>query len=386
MRNVSIFCLLVSLLTFSQVKAIDIYGTIVLEDGSKVSGVIVTITGGEIGNWSTLSTEDGSFRFSALPHGAYSLSFEKRGFKTITGEDIEIQPEQAYQCAVNMQSGLIHVEITTAGKSNSSGRTIVSLNQATELTGIWKSNTGLTYEIIHRNNHFSWTVRGGDEKGEITIGPDQIHSEWHGSRSSGSASGIITERDIRGRPIQIKWSDGVIFNKVAKGEPSTILDYMLILSMKMISEQSQKDLIINSSILRSLEEMNSQLEKIQSNKIGNKIEKVIEKQKILDVLDGLQALAKVMIQLKQLCIGLSKMQMQQLAKIPQGFGFSIDDSKTIVEGIIGGFAGAGKIETNKAAIGLIHLMSKKDASDLILSLMTAVAKMKGYNNLFDAFS
>jgi len=67
---------MVSSLSFAQVKGGDIYGSLVLADGSKVPGVLVTITGDLIGKKTTISTDQGNFRFLALPPGAYDLKLE----------------------------------------------------------------------------------------------------------------------------------------------------------------------------------------------------------------------------------------------------------------------------------------------------------------------
>jgi hypothetical protein len=66
MRKVLFVLLAVAMLSvssFVQVKGGDICGSVVLADGSKVPGVLITLTGEKIGKLTTISDERGKFRW-----------------------------------------------------------------------------------------------------------------------------------------------------------------------------------------------------------------------------------------------------------------------------------------------------------------------------------
>ena len=67
-----------------------IYGSVVLGDGSKVPGVLVTITGNQIGRLTTISSEKGNFRFLGIPPGEYTIRGELEGFKTVIRKEVEV--------------------------------------------------------------------------------------------------------------------------------------------------------------------------------------------------------------------------------------------------------------------------------------------------------
>lgn len=103
-------------LSFAQVKGGDIYGTVVLADGSKIPGVLITATGDKIGKLTTISTERGNFRFLALPPGIYELKFELEGFKTIIRKEIEISLGQSVTLNVLMETTTLKEEVTVTEK------------------------------------------------------------------------------------------------------------------------------------------------------------------------------------------------------------------------------------------------------------------------------
>ncbi|MEN8154689.1 MAG: carboxypeptidase-like regulatory domain-containing protein, partial [Acidobacteriota bacterium] len=77
-------------LTFAQGASSDIYGTVVLPDGSAIPGVAVTLTGEVIGKKVAVTSEQGHFRFLKLPPGVVELKFELEGFKTVIQKAIRM--------------------------------------------------------------------------------------------------------------------------------------------------------------------------------------------------------------------------------------------------------------------------------------------------------
>lgn len=119
MRKVLVVLLaltMLPLLSFAQVRGGDIYGSVVLADGSKVPGVLITLTGDKIGKLTTISSEKGNFRFLALPPGMYELRCELEGFKTVIRKDIEISLGKNVTLNILMETTTLKEEITVSGR------------------------------------------------------------------------------------------------------------------------------------------------------------------------------------------------------------------------------------------------------------------------------
>ncbi|MDQ5986696.1 MAG: hypothetical protein CSYNP_02427 [Syntrophus sp. SKADARSKE-3] len=86
-------------------------------------------------------------------------------------------------------------------------------NPTLSLEGTWDSNIGLVYAITQNDNQFSWYVEKTRESGTGTITGTAIQASWSGSVSRGSATGSISRTDAAGMPTEIKWNNGVVFNR-----------------------------------------------------------------------------------------------------------------------------------------------------------------------------
>ncbi len=77
MRKLLVLLVAVAMLPVLSVAQVggDIYGTVVLADGSKIPGVMVTLTGNVTGKRTTISSEQGNFRFLAVPPGTVDVKF-----------------------------------------------------------------------------------------------------------------------------------------------------------------------------------------------------------------------------------------------------------------------------------------------------------------------
>jgi len=100
-----------SFLLFSQKATSDIYGTVMLPDGSAIPGVKVTLTGDIIGKTITSTSEHGKYRFLYLPPGKYELKFELEGFKTIIQKNIRLYVGKNITLNVPMETTTIKEEI-----------------------------------------------------------------------------------------------------------------------------------------------------------------------------------------------------------------------------------------------------------------------------------
>ena len=72
--------LILLLSSFSQTSASDIRGNLILEDGSALPGVLITLIGDVSGEKTIVTSNEGSFKFIGLQPGYYSLKFELEGF------------------------------------------------------------------------------------------------------------------------------------------------------------------------------------------------------------------------------------------------------------------------------------------------------------------
>jgi len=103
-------------LSYAQVRGGDIYGSVVLADGSKVPGVLLTLTGDKSGTLTTISSEKGNFRFLSLPPGMYELKCELEGFKTVIRKDIDVSLGKSVTLNILMETTTLKEEVTVSGR------------------------------------------------------------------------------------------------------------------------------------------------------------------------------------------------------------------------------------------------------------------------------
>jgi hypothetical protein len=121
MKKLGIFLvavLLVSPFVFSQSATGNIQGTVVLEDGSSIPGVLVTLTSNIMGTKKTITSVQGNFRFLQLQPGKYTVRCELEGFKVDTQTNIGVAIGQNVKVSVTLVPGELTEEIKIVGKSN----------------------------------------------------------------------------------------------------------------------------------------------------------------------------------------------------------------------------------------------------------------------------
>jgi len=138
MRKVLVALLAVAMLpvlSLAQVKGGDIYGSVVLADGSKVPGVMVTLKGDKIGSKTTISSDKGNFRFISLPPGVYELRFELEGFKTILRKNVEVALGKSITLNIMMETSTLKEEVTVSEKVGviDTRKTTVGVNVTKEM-------------------------------------------------------------------------------------------------------------------------------------------------------------------------------------------------------------------------------------------------------------
>ncbi|MCA1564018.1 MAG: carboxypeptidase-like regulatory domain-containing protein, partial [Acidobacteria bacterium] len=96
----------------------SISGQVADESGSVLPGVTVTATSpAQIGTLTTVTNEEGMYRFPAVPPGDYRLQFELTGFGTLVREAIRVT--LGFNSGVNVKLGVASLQetITVSGES-----------------------------------------------------------------------------------------------------------------------------------------------------------------------------------------------------------------------------------------------------------------------------
>ncbi len=126
---------LVTSVSMAQVSLADIYGTVVLPDGSAIPGVTVTLTGDVVGKMTGVTSEEGNFRFLKLSPGNYELKFELDGFKTVVRKGIRLFVGKNVTLTIPMETTTIKEEVivtATAGVVDTR-KTLVGMNVTKEM-------------------------------------------------------------------------------------------------------------------------------------------------------------------------------------------------------------------------------------------------------------
>jgi hypothetical protein len=96
-----------------------IEGKVVDERGGLLPGVTVSITSAALQTQSVdaVTDENGRFRFTALPRGAYNLTFTLAGFQTLARKDVSLDAGFVATLDIRMSVGQIEESITVTGAS-----------------------------------------------------------------------------------------------------------------------------------------------------------------------------------------------------------------------------------------------------------------------------
>ena len=93
-----------------------IMGTVLLEDGSTVPGVLIEATSPRmVGKTSTVSDENGTYKLLNLPPGVYTLTFTLQGLLTVVQKNVSLVAEQTVTLNVPMKMGEVTEQITVSG-------------------------------------------------------------------------------------------------------------------------------------------------------------------------------------------------------------------------------------------------------------------------------
>lgn len=152
---------------FAQEQTGEFLGTVSLEDGSVVPGVAVEAKGSNlVGSRTTVTDENGAYRFPALPPGVYTLTYSLEGFKTVVRKDLELQIGKNLKLDVTLEAGAIEENVVVEGKtplvdvrqsavsSNISKETFSKLPRGRNYDSVMNTTSGVNYEEGGNANGF----------------------------------------------------------------------------------------------------------------------------------------------------------------------------------------------------------------------------------------
>ncbi len=96
-----------------------LHGTILLEDGSAVPGVLVSLSSSNVSgaSKSSLTNEEGKYRFVGLTPGTYAVSASLEGFASAKQEGIKVHIGKTFTVDLTLTQGKITEEVIVLGKS-----------------------------------------------------------------------------------------------------------------------------------------------------------------------------------------------------------------------------------------------------------------------------
>ncbi len=95
----------------------NLYGTVALSDGSRVPGVTVTLANKGIDKMSTVTNEDGDFRFQNLAPDTYDVKFQLEGFKTAVTKGLRANPGEKVALNPQLKPSDIQEMVTVTGRA-----------------------------------------------------------------------------------------------------------------------------------------------------------------------------------------------------------------------------------------------------------------------------
>ena len=118
--SVGLFCLVAFLASagaaLAQRTTGSIIGRVTDDSGAVLPGVTVTIKGETIvGTQTSVSNDQGLYRFAALPPGTYTLTFSMSGFTTLNRPGLKIQVGGTAEENASLKVGAMAEELTVTG-------------------------------------------------------------------------------------------------------------------------------------------------------------------------------------------------------------------------------------------------------------------------------
>ncbi len=179
----------------AQEQSGEFIGTVMLEDGSVVPGVSITVKGTNlVGTRTSISDENGKYRFPALPPGTYTITFALEGFKQVVRKGVVLEVGKTLKIDGVMQAGAIQEEVLVEGASplvdvrkssiatNMTKETISKLPKGRNFTGVIATQAGVNYEDGETAGGYSFD---GASASENTFFVDGMNTTTAESGTSG---------------------------------------------------------------------------------------------------------------------------------------------------------------------------------------------------------
>ncbi|HZX11407.1 MAG TPA: carboxypeptidase regulatory-like domain-containing protein, partial [Acidobacteriota bacterium] len=117
--SVMVLTLVLSPLLIAQSRETGaIVGTITDDEGEKLPGVTITLTGENLmGSRTTITDNQGNFRFPALPPGTYTVRAELDGFTTVRQENINLNITSTLTIDLTLKPSIQEEEVTVIAVS-----------------------------------------------------------------------------------------------------------------------------------------------------------------------------------------------------------------------------------------------------------------------------
>ncbi len=145
---------------YAQEQSGEFLGTVLLEDGSTVPGVTIVVKGTNlVGTRTSVSDENGKYRFPSLPPGVYTITFTMEGFKQVIRKGVVLEVGKTFKIDGVMQTGAMQEEIFVEGaapivdvrksaiSTNMTKEVISKLPKGRNFTGVITTQAGVNYEL-----------------------------------------------------------------------------------------------------------------------------------------------------------------------------------------------------------------------------------------------
>jgi Carboxypeptidase regulatory-like domain/TonB dependent receptor-like, beta-barrel len=181
-----------------------IHGTVTDASGAALPGVVVTLTSPalQVGQDTTVTGPDGTYRFGDLPTGVYRVTFELAGFKTFVRNELRLPIGFIARVDVGMEIGGIEESVTVSGAAP-----VVDLTSTTTSVNLTRD----TLETIPAGRGYQHLF--AMTPGVTTGGAPDVGDSSLASRNPIQAYGVAStaKMDVEGMNISVGESSGVYF-------------------------------------------------------------------------------------------------------------------------------------------------------------------------------
>ncbi len=198
-------------------------GRVVDQSGLTMPGVTVTINSEALiqSDVTTVTEQNGRYRFLLLPPGLYTVRFELSGFKTIVRENIRVNLSGTTDLNVTLLVGGVTEEVTVTAEAPTVGTKEVSIT--TNMDREFVTDTPVTRQVLDFVNMtpgYDNEIAYGSSEQENSINLDGMEASdpWSGGMSSNFSIDIVEEIAVEmgGLRAEHTSSRGAVVNVITK--------------------------------------------------------------------------------------------------------------------------------------------------------------------------